>query len=145
MKQYINHKLYDTTRSTAIGGYEYGGASDLDHRCETLYRKRTGEYFLHGSGGAMSRYAVLSGANTWSGGEKIIPLTFDQAREWSENHLSTAEYDAQFGEILDDGSAEIITFNLNSALVEQARRAQRERQIASLSALVEDALRAYLT
>ena len=144
MKQYIQHKSYDTATASPIGSYEYGAAADLDHRCETLYRKRTGEYFLHGEGGAMSRYAVMSGANSWSGGEKISPLTADQAREWAQEHLDTATYDSEFGEIVDDGSTEILTLSLNSALIEQARRTQSEQRFPSLSALFEAALRAYL-
>lgn len=145
MKKQINRKTYDTSKASRIGSYEYGSTSDPDYRRETLYRKRTGEYFLHGSGGPMSRYAAPSGVNIWSGGELLSPLTIEQARAWVEEHLSTAEYDAQFGEILDDGSTEILTLSLNHALVEQSRRMQSEKQFTSLSALVEDALRAYLT
>lgn len=144
MKQYIKNKSYDTATATPIGSYEYGAAADLDHRRETLYRKRTGEYFLHGEGGAMSRHAVMSGANSWSGGEKISPLTADQAREWAQEHLDTATYDSEFGEIVDDGTSESVLLCLNAALIERSRRAQSSLGIGSLSAFVEQALEAYL-
>lgn len=143
MKQYIKNKSYDTSTAAHIGSYEYGGASDLDHFCETLYRKRTGEYFLHGSGGAMSRYAVMSVANSWSGGEKISPLTADQAREWAQEHLDTATYDSEFGEIVDDNSTESVLLHINSALVERSRREQSSLGIGSLSAFIEKTLQDY--
>ena len=49
MKKIINKKLYDTSTATCIA--EYSGparVSDFSFYRETLYRKRTGEYFIHG-------------------------------------------------------------------------------------------------
>ena len=33
----------------------------------------------------------------WSGGSAIVPLSYDAAREWAEEHLSTDAYEAEFG------------------------------------------------
>jgi hypothetical protein len=38
--------------------------------CEELYRKRTGEYFLYGEGGPMSKYSRQVEQNGWAEGEK---------------------------------------------------------------------------
>ena len=51
MRKIINNKVYDTDTATWIGlsdnGHEY---NDSAYSGETLYRKRTGEHFLHGEG-----------------------------------------------------------------------------------------------
>ena len=67
MRKIINNKVYDTSTAAMIGlsdnGHEY---HDLAYSGETLYRKRTGEYFLHGEGGPMTSYAVRTGSNNWN-------------------------------------------------------------------------------
>ena len=87
MKKIINKKLYDTSTATCIA--EYSGparVSDFSFYRETLYRKRTGEYFIHGEGGARSRYASYEyGLMSW--GEQILPLTYDTSRDWAEHHM----------------------------------------------------------
>ena len=56
MKKIINGKLYDTETAKLIGRSYHGeGPRDFRHYSEELYRKRTGEYFLYGEGGPMSR------------------------------------------------------------------------------------------
>ena len=66
MKKIINGKRYDTDTATLIGYNGYNGShSDFSYWCETLYQKRTGEYFIHGEGGPMSRYAENQGGQNW--------------------------------------------------------------------------------
>ena len=76
MRKIINNKVYDTATATWIGlsdnGHEYNA---LSYSGETLYRKRTGEYFLHGEGGPMTSYAVRTGSNNWRGSEWTPKLT----------------------------------------------------------------------
>lgn len=65
---------------------------------EELYKKKTGEFFLHGTGGPMSKYReYICGAYTE--GEKITPLTEDEARQWAEHRLDGFEYEEIFGEV----------------------------------------------
>lgn len=65
MKRYINGKVYDTSTAQEIGSYANAGNwRDFSHYEETLYRKRTGEYFLHGEGGPMTAYRESMGQNT---------------------------------------------------------------------------------
>ena len=99
MKKIINGKKYDTETAKKVG-YWTNNYSCSDFQCceETLYRKKTGEYFLYGSGGPMSKYSQSYG-NMTGGGEKIIPMTEADARKWAEKHLDGDEYEEIFGEV----------------------------------------------
>ena len=99
MKKIINGRLYDTDTAKNVGQWSNGGGwRDFRHVEETLYRKRTGEFFLHGAGGPMTCYAkqVECGGGLF-GDEKIIPLTDSEAREWAEKNLDADEYAEIFG------------------------------------------------
>lgn len=109
MKKIINGKVYDTDTARDMGSDSFGNYGDFSHWTETLYQKRTGEYFLHGEGGPMSRYAETIGQNQWSGGEKIIPLSPAKAREWAEEHLSADEYEAAFG-LPDEDAEDVVLY-----------------------------------
>lgn len=99
MKKVINGKMYNTETAKYCGGYEFSNVGDFNHVCEDLYRKKTGEFFLYGEGGAMSKYCEEVGNNSWTGGEKIIPLTIKEAKRWSEKHLNADTYIELFGEV----------------------------------------------
>ena len=102
MKKIINGKRYDTETAEKIGVWDNSRSiSDFDCCEETLYRKRTGEFFIHGGGGARTKYAKEEyGMYGW--GEAIIPLTYDEAREWAETHLDADRYEALFPVTDDD-------------------------------------------
>lgn len=137
MKKIINGKMYNTETAKELGSWaNSGGWRDFSHMEETLYQKRTGEFFLYGEGGPMTKYAVSSGQNTWSGGSKIIPLTWDSAKEWAEKHLDADEYEAIFGEISEDESRAVITLSLSAGTVEKAKRLAAQSGV-SLSAYIE--------
>lgn len=137
MKKVINGKVYDTGTAELVGEWSNGRyTNDLGYCSEDLYRKRTGEFFLHGDGGAMSKYAVSLGDNSWGGGEKIIPLSYEAAQKWAEEHLSGEKYEEIFGAVVEDDSRTTITLSLSSAAVERAKRAAAQKGIG-LSALIE--------
>lgn len=98
MKKVINGSLYDTETAKLLGEDSYSNPRDFAHWRESLYRTKSGKYFLHGEGGAMTKYAVCVGQNEWSSGEKIIPLDLDSAQKWAEEHLDGDEYIKAFGE-----------------------------------------------
>lgn len=102
MKKIINGKRYDTKTAELVGAASYSNWTDFEHWTEELYKKRTGEYFLYGAGGPMSKYSRSTGTNEWSGGETIIPLTLKEAQEWAQEHLDADEYEAIFGEVEED-------------------------------------------
>ncbi len=101
MKAVINGKKYDTTTAEAITSWGNGcGAGDFNRIDETLYKKKTGEFFMFGEGGARSRYAEsYDGGRSFGSGEKIIPLSDQEAREWMEAHATTDEYERVFGAV----------------------------------------------
>ena len=127
MKRYINGKMYDTEKARFIGSDSNAGHwRDFNHYEESLYRKRTGEFFLYGRGGPMTKYRVSAGQNSWSGGESIIPLTIKEAEEWAEEHLSTDTYDELFGEITEDETLELVAYRIKASNAERIRRAMSE-------------------
>lgn len=136
MKKIINGKVYDTETAKDLASWDNGIYGDLDSISETLYRKRTGEFFLFGEGGARSKYAKSVMNNTWSGGCKIIPLTWEAAKEWAETHLCADDYDAIFGEIAEDDSRTIITLSMSANAIDRAKRAASQIGM-SLSAYIE--------
>lgn len=101
MKKIINGKKYDTETATKIGFACGGGLSfrDFEYWEETLYKKKTGEYFLFGEGGPASKYSVSIGSNSWSGGERFIPMTREEAAKWAEEALDVDAYEEEFGEV----------------------------------------------
>jgi len=104
MKKIINGKRYDTASAIEIGHYSssYGG-TDHQYWEATLYRtKRSGQYFMAGEGGPMSRFAQSNGQNSWSGGEDLIPMSKDEALEFAEQYLDSDEIEDHFADVIED-------------------------------------------
>lgn len=138
MKKIINGKVYSTETAECVAEYSNsGGWRDFSHYEEELYRKKTGEFFLHGQGGPMTRYAVSCGGNSWSGGEKIIPLRYEEAQKWAEGHLDADEYEEIFGEVVEDDSKTVLTLSVLSSTAERLRRAASSRGV-SVGSLVDE-------
>lgn len=104
MIKIINEKKYNTATAEAVDIYDNGlGRTDFMNLTETLYRKRTGEFFLYGQGGGMTKYAERVGSS-FTYGEAIIPLTFEEAKKWAEEHMEAEDYEKVFGEVTEDGA-----------------------------------------
>lgn len=142
MKKIINGKKYDTATAEKLGFFDNNADQRLASVVETLYRKRTGEFFLLGEGGPMSKYAVSTGGGNWAGGTSIIPLSWESARAWAEEHLDAAAYEAIFGEVADDDSKTVMSVRISAAALEKAKR-EASKSGSTLSALVEAAIAAY--
>ena len=100
MKKIIYRKMYNTETATMVASYTNGyGCGDFHYICEELYRKKTGEYFLYGRGGAMTKYAEYCGANSWSGSCAIFPLIEADAQAWVMEHCDADTYIEIFGEV----------------------------------------------
>jgi hypothetical protein len=135
MKKIITGKLYDTETAKELGNDYYSNPRDFHYWSETLYKKRTGEFFLYGKGGPASKYAESCGQNTWSGGEKIIPLSYKAAQEWAEEHLDADDYQSIFGDISEEGEDVYISVKLPAAVDAKVRRMASENGV-SLTAMI---------
>lgn len=137
MKKIINNKIYDTGKAQKCGEYESTPyRNDFHYFCETLYRKKTGEFFLHGEGNAASKYARSCGQNERCRGEKIVPLTYEAAQQWAEEHLDGDSYIEIFGEPEEDDSVEALNIRISSAKMKKLRQAAGRDEL-TLVALVE--------
>ena len=136
MKKIINGRLYDTETAKDVGCDYHGSPRDFSYWSEHLYQKRTGEFFLHGEGGPNSRYSRSLGPNEWCGGEKIIPLTYDAAREWAEKHMDADDYQDLFGDVPEaDGDDVLISVKLPAGTDAKLRRLAAQ-QGTSLTAVI---------
>lgn len=139
MKKIINGKVYDTDTAHDMGSDSYSNRRDFSYWSETLYQKRTGEFFLYGEGGPMSRYAETIGQNEWIGGEKIIPLSLAKARAWAEEHLSVDEYEQAFGLPDEDAEDAVLYVKIPAALMAKLKTHAAERG-ESVTKIVNDML-----
>lgn len=140
MKKIINGKLYDTTTAKELGSWSNAGNwRDFSHMEETLYRKRTGEFFLHGEGGPMTKYAESAGQNSWTGGERIIPLSAAKAMEWAEEKLDADDYAEIFG-LPSEDDGDVALFVRIPATLDAKLRATAADLGMSLTAYVTDLL-----
>ena len=105
MKAIIQGKRYDTETAVLIGESEAKcGRSDFSFWEAGLYKtKRSGAFFLAGSGGPMTRFGKsYDGGNSKSGGSKIIPLSANEAYEWAERELEIDALEEHFSERIAD-------------------------------------------
>lgn len=144
MKKVIRGRVYDTETAIELGS-TYGGAenrSDFNYWEETLYKKRTGEYFLYCFGGALSHYGEWHG-NSGGSGEQIKPLSYEDAKTWAEESLDGDKYISEFGEPEENGDRTMLTFSITEGASNLLKRAAQKRDM-SASALVEELIREHL-
>jgi len=132
MKKIIGGKVYDTATAKKMASWSnMADVRDFHQFSETLYRKKTGEFFLHGEGGPLTQYAQTVGTNSWRGGERIMPMTFAEAKAWAEEHLDGEEYEAIFGAVTEDGSRVQVCYSLAASTVETIKRRAGELGISA--------------
>lgn len=138
MKKRIDKKLYDTDTALKIASWEEL-PGDFSYICETLYRKRSGEYFLHGEGGPRSMYGIQEGSN-FRGGATIVPLTYEQAEKWAEEHAPTDVVLDEFGceeDDEDDSAPKNLNLLLSPSVLDKLEFMQRKRQVSKRSIIEE--------
>lgn len=143
MKRIIDGKRYDTDTAEKIGFAKHGSTRDFEYYEETLYCKRTGEYFVHGFGHGASRYATHT-ENGWGPGENIAPMTYEQAREWAEKNLDADDYEHEFGPTSEygDGADVVLSVRVSPFTRETLRRLSKQTGRSQGSILDEIVARA---
>lgn len=139
MKKVIEGKLYNTETAQELGYVEPAGynSSDFNYFRETLYRTKSGKYFLHGEGHGNSRYGEWHG-NSGGWGEQIRPYTPVEAREWAEEHLDAEEYAKAFGEPEEASDSKVVLNISVSAEFKAMLIKTREETGKSISQIIED-------
>lgn len=138
MRKIINGKLYDTATAIKVAEWANAGSwGDFSHVEEALYRKKTGEFFLHGEGGPKTQYAKRVEQNSWTVGEQIVPMTLDQAKAWAEEHLDGDEYEAVFGPVPEDESTITAAYRIRKDTQQKLRRAAGENGV-TIQQLVQE-------
>lgn len=84
MKRIVDGKVYDTDTATMVANECYGYGGDFNAWSEVLYVTKSGSFFLHGWGSCRTEYAVSTGQNSWSDGERLIPYDKIQVMDWAE-------------------------------------------------------------
>ncbi|KRL70743.1 hypothetical protein [Ligilactobacillus saerimneri] len=119
MKKRIKGLEYNTETARQIANISEYSKRDYCHFEETLYRKRTGEFFIYGSGNAESKYGKAF-EDSFTSGEGIKPLSFDEAKKWYKTILddpSTSYYgftEKQYKELFSTaGSSEKTVLSLS--------------------------------
>lgn len=102
MKRIIDGRKYDTDTAIEVARHSNEGyvrCGDFNWIDEALYRKKKGEYFLAGEGGANTEYAERLPDNWRSGGERITPMSKEEAMDWAEKYMDADEFEAEFGPV----------------------------------------------
>jgi len=108
MKKVIKNAVYDTETATLLGEFRSKlPINDFAYFYEQLFRTKSGKYFLYGEGGGNSRYGEWHG-NSGGPGEKIMPMSYDEATEWAQKNLSGDEYIELFGDPEDNEKVQTI-------------------------------------
>ena len=132
MRKIIKNKVYDTDTAKKMGTYRNPEGRGIFHYYEyTLYRKKTGEFFLHACGRSNSY-------------ESIMPLTYDEAQEWAEELLTEEQYKRIFfGVVAESTGTEAFTVQLPTALVTQLKR-RTDKSGQMIKEAVAEALQQWL-
>jgi hypothetical protein len=88
MRRAIKGLIYDTETAVEITELADAGnhypRNDFRWHLTSLYRTKSGRYFIAGRGGALSPWATASG-NGRIAGEGVRPLTMEEARQYAED------------------------------------------------------------
>ena len=100
MKRVMSGMRYDTDKAIKIGDFGHGcypGSGDFSHWTAALYKTpRSGRFFLAGEGGPMTVFAKHSPHGGSCGGEKLIPMSKEDALDWAERYLDVEDTEKHF-------------------------------------------------
>lgn len=96
MRELIDGRSFDTDKAVMVAEWDNGlGTSDARFERVQVFRKKTGEFFLHGWGGTATSWREnfprpMPDGRTWAP-EGIVPVTRERARELVEGRLGADE------------------------------------------------------
>ena len=91
MKTVIDKKIYNTETATLIAEWDNGMCGSDARACEeALYRTEKGQYFICGSGGALTDYVVYYGSSS-SGSTVMWLVSPEEAYDWCEKRDISAD------------------------------------------------------
>lgn len=98
MKKRIRGLMYNTDTAKLIYTDNSRAVRNSESSVvENLYRKKTGEFFIYGKGNSNTRYAKpVNEGESFKPGEGIIPLTYEEAKQWGKKNMPQAEYSRVF-------------------------------------------------
>lgn len=128
MKKIISNKVYNSDTAKLIGARRCDdpNLSVYGFTEEKLYQKKTGEFFLLGVGGPDDKYTTHNRRGWTAESARIVPVQYDEAREWAEAVLPPEEYAQHFGDLaIDENRTEWMTISVPASI---ARRIRMEAQ-----------------
>lgn len=97
MRKIINGKTYDTETAKEVAILIR--SCERDYFEETLFLKRTGEFFLYGEPGPLHIWLGDQAYAMAPYGRGITPLTVEEARKWAEEGMMPKAREALFGKV----------------------------------------------
>lgn len=137
MKKIIHGRVYDTGTAMLIARADHDNIKDAyGVTCkQALYRKKTGELFVHlESGTSLTLHSVLQ--SDYRQGRGIYPLTYEQAKKWAEDELSADTWEHIFGEPDEDSEDVALNLIISAAASAKLKKAAAQNGI-SLRAQLE--------
>lgn len=131
MKKIINNKVFDTDTAKLIKQADHDNIKSSEGSCkQSLYRKRTGDYFLCVSGARTDTFHNLHlDAQTHDRERHIYCLTYEQARAWCEAEMTAEEWLENF-EPAEDDSLCPLNLTLSASAVSKFRLSAQQQQIS---------------
>lgn len=145
MKKIINGRKYDTDTAREIAYWNNGaGLRDFNLVEKTLYRKKTGEFFLYIYGGPETEYAEEDPAGyNWTGGGRIEPISFEAGMKFAEENMDVDEYEKEFGEVSEGGEEKLVHSRISLALYNKLK-AKMAKEHKKQNEIISAALEKYL-
>ena len=122
MKNIINGKVYDTEKATFVARADHENIIDATgNSCkQALYRKKTGEFFVHLEGTSATLHNIFQ--NDYRQGRGIYPLTYEQAAKWAEAELTAEKWEEIFGDPEEDAEDVLLGLQVSAAAAAKLKR-----------------------
>lgn len=122
MKRIINGAVYNTETAKMLAEWDNNyPINDFNYMEETLYRTKSGNWFLHCQGGGL--------------GECVKPISYKKAQRWAEEKLYGDKYEEIFGTVDEEE-----TDRINAYVTKKSKKRlmlQQSKTGESISSILE--------